>query len=90
MMRSLLVALAAGLAIAQPSFAQSPYAGLQARAVKALSDQQIADLKAGRGMGLALPADSTVIPGPAICWNWPTRSASPTHSGRRCAACSTP
>jgi Spy/CpxP family protein refolding chaperone len=64
-MRSLLVALVAGLAIAQPSFAQSPYAGLQARPVKALSEQQIADLKAGRGMGLALPAELNGYPGPS-------------------------
>jgi hypothetical protein len=32
----------------------SPYAGMQHRAVKALSEQKIADLRAGRGMGLAL------------------------------------
>ena len=30
-----------------------PYAGLETRPVKALSDQQIADLKAGRGAGFA-------------------------------------
>ena len=41
-----------------------PYAGLQARPVKALSDQQIADLKAGRGMGLALAAELNGYPGP--------------------------
>jgi Spy/CpxP family protein refolding chaperone len=43
---------------------QQPYSGLQARAVKALSDQQIADLRAGRGMGLALPAELNGYPGP--------------------------
>jgi hypothetical protein len=42
----------------------SPYAGMEGRAVKALSDQQIADLKAGRGMGLALPAELNGYPGP--------------------------
>lgn len=41
-----------------------PYAGLQARSVKALSDAQVADLKAGRGMGLALPAELNGYPGP--------------------------
>ena len=41
-----------------------PYAGLQARPVKALSDQQVADLKAGRGMGLALAAELNGYPGP--------------------------
>jgi hypothetical protein len=41
-----------------------PYSGLQARPVKALSDRQIADLRAGRGMGLALPAELNGYPGP--------------------------
>lgn len=47
-------------------FAQShqPYAGLQARPIKALSEQQQADLKAGRGMGLALAAELNGYPGP--------------------------
>jgi hypothetical protein len=34
----------------------APYASPEARALKALSDQRVADLRAGRGMGLALPA----------------------------------
>ncbi len=53
----------------------TPYAGLEKRAVKALSDEQIADLRAGRGMGLALPAELTAIPARSICWNWATGSA---------------
>ena len=65
MTRSVLIALVVGVAAASPSFAQAPYAGLQARPVKALSDQQIADLKAGRGMGLALPAELNGYPGPS-------------------------
>ena len=44
--------------------AQTPYAGMQTRPIKALSDQQIADLKAGRGMGLALAAELNGYPGP--------------------------
>jgi hypothetical protein len=44
--------------------AAQPYAGLQSRPVKALSEQQIGDLKAGRGMGLALPAELNGYPGP--------------------------
>jgi len=40
------------------------YGGMQARSVKALSDQQIADLRAGRGMGLALAAELNGYPGP--------------------------
>jgi Spy/CpxP family protein refolding chaperone len=43
----------------------APYAGLQARDIKALSEQQIADLRAGRGMSLALPAELNGYPGPA-------------------------
>ena len=41
-----------------------PYAGMQYRAVKALSEQKIADLRAGRGMGLALAAELNGYPGP--------------------------
>jgi hypothetical protein len=52
------------LATATAAFAQSPYAGLQTRPIKALSDQQVDDLKAGRGMGLALPAELNGYPGP--------------------------
>ena len=44
--------------------AQTPYAGMQARPIKALSEQQVADLKAGRGMGLALAAELNGYPGP--------------------------
>ena len=61
-MKSAVVAIA--LSFASLAFAQSPYAGMQARSIKALSDQQIADLKAGRGMGLALPAELNGYPGP--------------------------
>src|SRR3954469_25358405 len=41
-----------------------PYAGLDARPIKALSEQQIADLRTGRGMGLALAAELNGFPGP--------------------------
>jgi Spy/CpxP family protein refolding chaperone len=44
--------------------ASDPYAGFERRPIKALSDQQIADLRAGRGMGLALPAELNGYPGP--------------------------
>jgi len=55
------VVLASGPALAQ---SQKPYAGLEARPIKALSEQQIADLRAGRGMGLALAAELNGYPGP--------------------------
>lgn len=41
-----------------------PYEGFEARPIKSLSDQQIGDLKAGRGMGLALAAELNGYPGP--------------------------
>src|SRR5262249_8156874 len=37
---------------------------METRSIKALSEQQISDLKAGRGMGLALPAELNGYPGP--------------------------
>lgn len=43
----------------------APYAGFQNREIKALSAQQVADLKAGKGMSLALPAELNGYPGPA-------------------------
>jgi hypothetical protein len=55
------IAAAPYLASAQ---APQPYAGFEERPIKALSDQQIADLKAGRGMGLALAAELNGYPGP--------------------------
>ena len=58
---SIALALPTAASLAQ---SQQPYAGLEARSIKALSDQQIADLKAGRGMGLALAAELNGHPGP--------------------------
>ena len=43
----------------------APYAGQQARQVKALSNPEIDDLRAGRGMGLAKAAELNSYPGPA-------------------------
>lgn len=59
-----ILALAFGILLSGTALAQSPYAGMQTRPVKALSEQQNADLKAGRGMGLALPAELNGYPGP--------------------------
>jgi hypothetical protein len=42
----------------------SPYAGLEQRPIKALSAEQIDDLRIGRGMGLALAAELNGYPGP--------------------------
>jgi Spy/CpxP family protein refolding chaperone len=43
----------------------SPYAGMQNRSLKALSEQQIEDLRDGRGMGMALAGELNGYPGPA-------------------------
>jgi Spy/CpxP family protein refolding chaperone len=56
--------IAAAVFCATAALAQQPYAGMETRAIKALSDQQIGDLKAGRGMGLALAAELNGYPGP--------------------------
>src|SRR5437016_5868774 len=62
-MKSLITAICLSFMV-QVAFAQSPYAGMQTRSIKALSDQQIADLRSGRGMGLAMAAELNGYPGP--------------------------
>ena len=57
--------LIASLALLTSAHAQTPYAGMETRPIKALSDQQVADLNAGRGMGLALAAELNGYPGPS-------------------------
>lgn len=44
--------------------AESPYAGQQTRTIKALSQQQIQDYQAGKGMGYAKAAELNHYPGP--------------------------
>ena len=53
---------ASGTASAQDH--HQPYAGMESRPIKTFSDQQIEDLQAGRGMGLALAAELNGYPGP--------------------------
>src|SRR4051794_11570450 len=55
----------ASIAFVTSVHAQTPYAGMQTRPIKALSEQQVADLQAGRGMGLAMAAELNGYPGPA-------------------------
>jgi Spy/CpxP family protein refolding chaperone len=43
----------------------SPYAGEQSRAIKSLSQQEIADYSDGKGMGFAKAAELNGYPGPA-------------------------
>jgi len=66
-MKSYILAGIALTSVTVNALAQTPqpYAGMQNRPIKALSDQQIADLSAGRGMGLALAAELNGYPGPA-------------------------
>ena len=59
-----IIAIVAIVFLTGSAMAQQPYAGLQERSIKTLSDQQIADLNAGRGMGLALAAELNGYPGP--------------------------
>jgi hypothetical protein len=66
-MKATLIPVLAAL-LAAPATAQSghqPYAGQEKRPIKALSNAEIADLIAGRGMGLAKAAELNGYPGPA-------------------------
>lgn len=53
------------LAHAHADGGQSPYTGLQTRAIKALSEEEISDLRNGKGMSLALAAELNGYPGPS-------------------------
>lgn len=44
--------------------AQTPYAGLETRPIKALSEKEIQGLRAAQGLGFALPAELNGYPGP--------------------------
>lgn len=63
---ALLLLLAAAPAAAQhhPHRHGAPYAGFERREVAAFSAQDLADLRAGRGMAMALPAEVNGHPGP--------------------------
>jgi Spy/CpxP family protein refolding chaperone len=69
-MRALLLAIAtiAASGLIRPVYAAgeaaNPYAGQQARAIKALSEADLAGLRGGEGMGLAKAAELNGYPGP--------------------------
>jgi hypothetical protein len=44
---------------------ESPYASLETREIKSLSEEDVTELRAGRGWGLALAAELNGVPGPA-------------------------
>lgn len=66
-MRRLLLLAATFVVTCSAASAQSsqPYAGLEQRPIKALSHQQVDELRTGRGMGLALAAELNGYPGPS-------------------------
>src|SRR5713226_2586520 len=59
------IAVFAGFSSSALAQSAQPYSGMQSRPIKALSAQQVADLRAGRGMGLALAAELNGYPGPS-------------------------
>ena len=62
---SIRLAWMVGVSITATLAAQhSPYLGLEGRALKALSAEQVEDYLEGRGMGLALAAELNGYPGP--------------------------
>jgi Spy/CpxP family protein refolding chaperone len=70
-MKTQTLALAVCLGLCMPLFAQhsgaghTPYAGMQDRPIKSLSDNDINELRRGGGWGLALPAELNGMPGPS-------------------------
>ena len=64
MSRTLLLVGVAGVLAGSVLAADMPYAGQQTRAVKALSDDEIAALRKGEGMGMAKAAELNGYPGP--------------------------
>src|SRR5262245_61095498 len=65
-----LIILLAGPAVGQQHHhEEAPYTGQHQREIKALSEQQLEDLRAGRGMGFALSPKSTATPVRCTCWS---------------------
>lgn len=63
-MVALLLCAASPTVAQQHQHGQSPYAGLEGRQIKGLSEEQIQELTNGDGMSLALPAELNHYPGP--------------------------
>lgn len=64
-MQSRLYLLLPTLLVLGAANAQSPYQGQETRAIKSLSEQEIADFQSGEGMGFAKAAELNGYPGPA-------------------------
>jgi Spy/CpxP family protein refolding chaperone len=58
------LAIIAATPVQEHDHGHSPYAGAQSSEVPSLTDQEIAQLRAGEGMGLAKPAELNGYPGP--------------------------
>ena len=65
MRRQRLVALLLPLLVSASAFAASSYAGQQSREIKALSQEEVVGLLAGKGMGFAKAAELNGFAGPA-------------------------
>jgi Spy/CpxP family protein refolding chaperone len=63
--RFLFAAFASGMLAVSAQAADMPYAGQQNRPIKTLSDNDIAALRKGEGMGMAKAAELNGYPGPA-------------------------
>ena len=74
-LRTLSLVLAASLFALPALAADMPYAGQQARTIKALSDDDLAALRKGEGMGMAKAAELNGYPGPAHVLGTPPRSS---------------
>jgi len=64
-LRTLSFVVAAALLAGPVQADDAPYAGQQGRSIKALSDDDIAALRKGEGMGMAKAAELNGYPGPA-------------------------
>ena len=64
MRNTVLIIALSQLGIDVSAIAAGPYAGQQHRSIKALSEQEITGLLAGKGMGLAKAAELNDYPGP--------------------------
>jgi Spy/CpxP family protein refolding chaperone len=83
-LRAAVVAFAASVTgVGDAAVAAQPYAGLEQRPITSLSQGQIADLRAGRGMGLALPAELNGYPGPRHVLEWADELALTPEQRRR-------
>ena len=60
----------------------TPYAGQQTRTIKALSDDEIAALRNGEGMGMAKAAELKAILARSMCSRSLRNSGLPKASGR--------